>query len=336
MLLLVGLLCFFNSISAQNYHFSQFYTQPISLNPALTGAFDGIVRGNITQRTQWLSVTEPFLTIGADVDGAIYKNNRRQELIGIGANFNADKAGDVAYTSYQAMVSLSYIKYIGRQNRHKIGLGFYGGFINNVFDYYAAHWDEQYQNGAFDPHYPASDIFDNTKQFFFDCGAGLFWSFTPNKTNTFQLGASASHLNRPVESFRNSSSRLPIKYSAHFISKIGLTRTLALEPMAYAAWQRKFSEYAFGCNIEYFQKKNSYTTVFSLGGGLFYRWNDAIVADLFFDWQNLRLAVCYDFNASPWIIATHMRGGFEVSLSYIFRRKTVTRLGKEPCPYDLM
>lgn len=337
MLLLIGLFIFFSSnVKAQNYHFSQFYTQPISMNPALTGAFDGVFRAAATQRTQWLSVTEPFITIGAGVDGGVFKDNRRQQIIGLGASFNADKAGDVSYTSLQALISASYIKYIGRHSRHKIGIGVYGGFINNVFDYYAAHWDEQYHHGAFDPNHPVSDIFDNTRQYFFDCGAGFFWSFTPNKYNTFQLGASAAHLNRPQETFGSESSRLPVKYTAHFLSRIGIGSNVALEPLAYTAWQRNFSEYTFGMNVEYFQKKNSYTTVFSLGGGLLYRWNDAIIADVFFDWQNLRLGVCYDFNISQFIAATHIRGGLEVSISYIFKRKTITRMGKEPCPYNLM
>lgn len=335
-LLLVALSCFFLPCKAQNYHFSQFYTQPVSLNPALSGAYDGIIRATTAYRSQWHSVTVPFQTFGIGVDGAVYRNNRRQELIGLGASFNADNAGDVNYTSYQALITLSYIKYVGRHSRHKIGIGGYGGFINNVFDYYAARWDEQYQNGMYLPTVPSSEIFASDKQFFFDCGAGLFWSYSPNKSNTFQLGASASHLNMPRDAFGTDFSRLPVRYNAHFISRIGLTRDLSLEPMIYTSWQRKFSEYTFGTNIEYFQRKNSYTTLFSFGGGLFYRWNDALIADVFFDWQNLRLGICYDMNISPFVNATHVRGAVEVSLSYIFRKKTIRKLGKEPCPYDLM
>lgn len=335
-LFLVALSCFFLPCKAQNYHFSQFYTQPVSLNPALSGAYDGIIRATTAYRSQWHSVSVPFQTFGIGVDGAVYRNNRRQELIGLGASFNADNAGDVNYTSYQALITLSYIKYVGRHSRHKIGIGGYGGFINNVFDYYAARWDEQYQNGMYLPTVPSSEIFASEKQFLFDCGLGMFWSYSPNKSNTFQIGASASHLNMPRDAFGTDFSRLPIRYNAHFISRIGLTRDLSLEPMIYTSWQRKFSEYTFGTNIEYFQRKNSYTTLFSFGGGLFYRWNDALIADVFFDWQNLRLGICYDMNISPFVNATHVRGAVEVSLSYIFRKKTITRLGKEPCPYDLM
>jgi len=26
----------------------------------------------------------------------------------------------------------------------------------------------------------------------------------------------------------------------------------------------------------------------------------------------------------------------EIAISYIFRKRTITRIGKEPCPYDIM
>lgn len=335
-LLLIALCSFFNIAKAQNYHFSQVLTQPITLNPSLTGAYDGIIRGTVTERTQWLSVTKPFLTLGIGIDGAVFKDNRRQQLLALGLSVTADKAGDVNYTSMQAIASLSYIKYLGHHSKHKIGIGAYAGMIYNTFDFTLANWDEQYQHGLFHHDLPTSENFAYTHQYFFDCGAGLFWSFTPNKTNTFQLGGSAAHINRPADDFGTESTRLPVKWSSHFFARIGIGRDLALEPMLYGAWQRKFYEYTFGTNIEYFQRKNSYTTLFSFGGGLFYRWNDAVIADIFFDWQNLRISACYDFNVSKFIQATKIRGGFEIAISYIFRKKNITRLGKEPCPFDIM
>ncbi len=336
LLTIVALCCFFFSARGQNYHFSQFYDQPLTLNPSLTAAYDGLFRASTAYRTQWYSVTVPFQTIGVGVDGAVYRNNRRQELLGIGGSFTADKAGDLHYTSLQAIVTASYIKYIGRHGKHKIGLGMYGGLLHNAIDYSGARWDEQFIHGMYDPSVPGSEQFSQTRQFFFDIGAGAFWSFTPNKNNVFQVGVSAAHLNRPKETFGNDFTQLPIKYNVHFLSRIGLNSNLALEPLFYGSWQRKFSEYTFGTNIEYFQRKNSYTTVFSVGGGLFYRWNDAIVMNVFFNLQNVRLGVGYDINVSKFVAATHARGGMELTLSYIFKKKTIKRIGKEPCPYDLM
>ncbi|MCR4680902.1 MAG: PorP/SprF family type IX secretion system membrane protein [Bacteroidales bacterium] len=335
-LLLIALSSFFQLGRAQNHHYSQFYTAPVSMNPALAGAYDGIIRIGANQRTQWLSVTEPYLTFGLGADGALYKNNRRQELIGIGGAVNTLKAGDVGYTSIQALAALSYVKYVGRQNRHKIGLGIYGGMFHNFFNPEAANWDEQFQHNFHDPYLPSGETILTNRQYYFDMGAGAFWSFTPDRFNTFQLGFSAAHLNRPKETFGTTSQRLPIRYTAHFISRIGLMENLALEPMAFASWQKSFSEYTFGTNIEYFQRKNHFLTLFSFGGGLFYRWNDAVIANLFFDWQSLRIGVSYDVNVSPFHVATHLRGALELSITYIFRRQNVTRTGNLPCPYDLL
>lgn len=334
--MLLGLSCCFKTAVAQDYHFSQFYASPLNVNPALAGAYDGIFRAACTQRTQWLSVTVPFLSVTGNIDGALYKNNRRREMMAAGITVNSERAGDSRYTSTQALATLSYIKNVGRRNRHKLGLGFCAGFINNAVHYDALHWDEQFQNGAFNPQIPTTEAFAHNRQFFFDCGAGLFWGYTPDRRQSYQLGVSTFHLNRPEEAFGSTATRLPIRLSTHFLSRIELTRHLALRPLAMFSWQNKFSEYLFGCNAEYLKKKGSYMTVFSAGGGLFCRWGDAVILHGFFDWQDLRLGLSYDINISPFWHATTFRGALEVSVSYTFKKKTITRLGKEPCPYEMM
>lgn len=336
LLMVLALFSFFCVALGQDYHFSQFYAAPLNLNPSLAAAYDGIFRATCSQRTQWLSVTEPFVTVAGSFDAAVYRNNRTREILGLGAVFNNDRSGDSKYNSSQALLVLSYIRNIGHRNHNHIGLGIYGGVINNTLNYSALQWDEQYQNGAYSPSNPITDPLGNTQQFFFDFGVGAFWGYTPNKDNTFQWGFSAFHLNMPYEQFGTLSSRLPMKLMTHFNSRISLNRNLVLEPLAYAAWQKKFSEYVFGSNIEYFSRKNSYTVRYSVGGGLLYRWNDALIADFFFGWQNLHVGVSYDFNVSPFYVATKVRGALEISLNYIFKKKTITRIGKEPCPYDLM
>jgi hypothetical protein len=40
-------------LSAQDPHFSQFFASPLTLNPALTGKFDGVLRVAGNYRDQW-------------------------------------------------------------------------------------------------------------------------------------------------------------------------------------------------------------------------------------------------------------------------------------------
>lgn len=336
LLLLLAMTFFFSPLKAQNHHFSQFNTAPVSLNPALTGAFEGICRAALNQRTQWLSVTAPYLTFAGSIDGALYKSSRRQELLAIGGSFLSFKAGDVGYTSLNAKAAVSYVKSLGRKSRHKVGIGGYAGFFNNFLDFSAARWDSQYQHYHYSAANSSGEAFETEKQYYLDLGAGLFWSFTPDKNNTFRLGAAAEHVNCPREAFGTTAQTLPVRFTAHFLSRIGLTRELALEPMAYASWQRTFQEYTFGANVEYFKRKNNYTTLFSLGGGLLYRWNDALIANVFFNCYNVRVGVSYDVNVSAFRKATHLRGGLELSLVYILKKNAGNRLNKELCPYELM
>ncbi len=336
LLVTIAFVFVFKVSTAQDYHFSQFYNNPTGLNPALTGAFDGVVRASVTGRTQWLSVTKPFLTVAAGVDGAVYKNGRRQELLALGLNFNGDKAGDMGYSSVQAVASLSYIKNIGHHGRHKIGIGLYGGIVNNNLDPASGTWDNQYSGGIYVPGSPSGETFEITHRLYPDFGAGAFWGFVPSKTTLFRVSVGVAHINRPFYGFSESNARLPVRYNVHFYSQIGVSREVSIYPMIYLSLQRKFSEYLIGCNAEYFKKKNSYTTLYTLGGGLFYRIKDAIVLNGFVSFQNIRFSIGYDINVSSFVQATHGRGGVELSLSYIFKRKTITRIGKEPCPYDIM
>lgn len=324
------------SSAAQDYHFSQFYAVPTCTNPSLTGAFDGVFRASVIGRTQWLAVAKPFLTIAATADGAVYKNSRRQELLAIGLAFCGDKAGDLGYSSSQALLSVSYIRNFGRRSRHKIGIGLCGGIVNNSLNLANSTWDSQFAGGLFNPNLPSGENLTTTSRLYADFGAGAFWSFLPADNVMLRAALGASHINRPFVSMSESPVRLPVRYSIDLYSQIGLTPEVALSPMFHASFQRRFSEYVLGCNAEYFKKKNSYTTLYTLGGGVLYRWNDAIVINAFFSCGDVKLSVAYDINVSPFVAATHGRGGLEVAISYVFKRKTITRVGKEPCPYDIM
>lgn len=334
-LLLVSLCCFRFGYS-QDIHYSQFYAAPLDMNPAFTGVYDGILRGSLHYRNQWLAVTEPFVTCSFDFDMPVYKNNRRNELFGAGINLTSDKAGDSKYRALQANISVSYVKGLGTRNRFKIGLGFYGGIAQRSLHYTHLYFDEQFQSGFFDPQLPVSETFPSSYFFFFDCGAGIFGSFAPDRDNLVTLGVSVNHLNRPDQSLYNEKVRMNIKPLVYVNSKIQLTRDLLLLPAVFTAFQGKYKEITFGTNIEYFIRKNSYSYEIAFGGGIFYRWKDALIIAALIEWKNLKLGLSYDVNLSSFLTATRGRGGFEVTLAYLYRKPSVTRIGREPCPFGIM
>ena len=327
---------FFFKLIGQDIHYSQFNLAPLNLNPALTGVIDGICRAGINQKTQWLSVTKPFLTFSGSFDAPVYKNNQRRELIGLGLLINVDRAGDSYYTTFQPLLSMAFVKSLDRRNRHKLSIGGYCGIQQRMLNYDALTFDEQYQHGYYSADNPITENFPKSKILFFDWGLGANWSFFASSATSFIAGVSASHLNQPRMSFENSSLvRLPVRTNLYFSSTFPVSESLLLNPMIFTSFQRRFYEVNFGVNLEYLfaNKRDSQIT---FGVGTFYRWNDALILILTTRWQNCKFGISYDFNISTLTRASHVRGGVELSLMYIFRRVAIKSAGREPCPFDIM
>src|SRR5438105_3356061 len=93
-LLLIG--CLF-SAKAQDPNFSQFFASPLTLNPALTGKLDGVLRVDRNYRNQWPSIYNAFVTYTASVDAGILKNKIPEfDQFGVGILAFSDKAGQGA------------------------------------------------------------------------------------------------------------------------------------------------------------------------------------------------------------------------------------------------
>src|SRR5678810_1107516 len=56
------------NVLAQDPHFSQFFSSPLTLNPAFTGKFNGQVRAAANYRNQWPTINRAYETGTASVD----------------------------------------------------------------------------------------------------------------------------------------------------------------------------------------------------------------------------------------------------------------------------
>ncbi|NCP46666.1 MAG: type IX secretion system membrane protein PorP/SprF, partial [Flavobacteriales bacterium] len=62
-----------NLFAQQDVHFSQFFSSPLTLNPANAGIYNGDLRAIMNYRSQWGSISEPFVTMAASVDFPVLK-----------------------------------------------------------------------------------------------------------------------------------------------------------------------------------------------------------------------------------------------------------------------
>ncbi len=321
---------------AQDIHYSQFYANPLYLNPASTGVIDGVFRVGVNQKTQWLAVSKPYVSFSGSFDAPVYKSNGRRHLLGLGVQFNTDRAGDSKYRCLIGDLTASFTQSLDRRNRNKLSIGLSAGFQQRSLSDDALSFDEQYQGGVYNPDNPITEVLQREKYLFFDCGVGAAWTLTPNKRTFYTIGASVSHLTEPNVTHFDTHSKLHRKLVANFSSRISVAENFSISPAVYAAMQHTYYEILFGSGFEYEYYRNPRSNRFAAGGGLYYRLMDALIICATVQWENIRLGLSYDLNFSSLTVASHARGGFELSLYYVFKRPTIRKAGHEPCPFEMM
>jgi hypothetical protein len=72
---------------------------------------------------------------------------------------------------------------------------------------------------------------------------------------------------------------------------------------------------------------------YSLEGGAFLRWNDALIPVVKIDYAPFAVSLSYDVNISKLKTSSYGRGGFELGISYIgFVRRANSTLNAVLCP----
>jgi type IX secretion system PorP/SprF family membrane protein len=132
--LLLTLLLFTSFVSvslAQDPNFSQFFASPLTLNPALTGKFDGTFRLAGNYRNQWPSINNAFVTKTGSADFHLMSNNLPDiDRWGFGVLFLNDKNGNGALATNQFSLSTAYHKGLDENGYHQIGVGFQGSYTD--------------------------------------------------------------------------------------------------------------------------------------------------------------------------------------------------------------
>jgi hypothetical protein len=149
------------------------------------------------------------------------------------------------------------------------------------------------------------------------------------------IGAAYHHLNRPKGSFYyNRSIELNPKYVVSVGVKWSVGDASYFTLQADHSIQGTYTETIGGALYSYklgYDLDNNPT--YTLSGGLFLRWKDAVVPVLKIEWGSISTALSYDVNVSPLKTASMGHGGFELSLCYIgFLHRDNSSKYKMLCP----
>lgn len=319
---------------AQDPNFSQFFASPLTLNPALTGKFDGLFRVAGNYRNQWPSINNAFVTKTASADFLLLKDNLPEiDRWGIGGLFMNDQNGNGALTTNQFSLSTAYHKGLDEDGYHQIGVGFQGSYTDKRLNVSILDFEDELTalgfTGATSEIFPQSGL----QVKYIDVNAGILYNGSTNGYNNFYLGASMYHINRPKETFQGGQFYLNSRTTLQGGGRLPTNQFNAFHFSANYSFQANANNLMFGgayaLNINYDEENP--VNVYLGSWARFNNVSDALIPYVGLEFGDVQLGLSYDVNISSLQPASNSRGGLELSLIYI--KKPVDRsLKKLNCP----
>lgn len=190
-----------NQIFGQDVGFSQFYSNPIYLNPALTGSMPGKYRLSLNHRSQ--GPQSEFKTISGSADFKFnlkFKGRPLKDKVGIGIMFFNDKIPANSYNLNLVAFSGSYHKYLNNSGTEVLTLGVQSGINQRNTGYDQLTFQDQFDGNTTFSLASAENLPDNNLTHG-DHSIGLFYSNQSSNRLGFYFGGSIHHFNQPQISF---------------------------------------------------------------------------------------------------------------------------------------
>jgi type IX secretion system PorP/SprF family membrane protein len=295
-LLVFCLLCIASKeASAQDPTFTQFYSNPIYLNPAFAGSH-GCPRFGLNYRNEWPNLSGNYVTYSAAYD-QFFKNISG----GIGVIATHDEQGQG--TIKTSMLGLIYSYHLKLNRKTSVMFGARAAWYQKSLD-----WNKLTFGDMIDPRkgfiYATGDEKRGGSKGFFDASAGIV-----GYSKHFFFGLAAHHLNQPDESMIVGNSKMPIRYTAHMGAEIKVgskskfNNPTSILPNIIYQNQNGFQELNIGTYIKY----NNFTI------GAWFRNRDAFILALGINTGTFKIGYSYDVTVSK--LNNGVSGGsHEVSL----------------------
>lgn len=299
--LLIGLVA-----QAQDPQFTQFYANPLYLNPAFAGTAR-CPRVVLNYRNQWPALTGTFVTTSASYDQHI-----DAILGGLGFLVTNDQAGKGTLNTTTVSGIYSYQQAISR--KFSLKAGFQATYFQKSLD-----WSKLTFGDQIDPRrgfiYNTNDVPRGGKVGNADFSAGLL-----GYTDIYFVGFAVHHLTQPNESLIVGTSRLPMKITGHagaaiplgMRGKYGDART-RISPNVLYQQQAAFRQLNLGLYVDHGP----------ITAGVWYRTRDSFIMLIGFHTEKLKFGYSYDLTTSK--LTTRTAGSHEVSLQMQFNCKPKKR-----------
>lgn len=294
---------------AQDMQFSQFYANPLYLNPALAGATE-CARVNLNYRNQWPSLTNAFITYSISYDQNLPSINS-----GFGVLLINDRQGDGALNTTMAGVIYAYNLQV--TDGLFIRFGAEASYYQQRLDWEKLVFADQINpiNGSIIGISNQTPP-ENTNIAVADFSVGTVVRYY----DQFFVGFTADHISQPSLSFYdNPDNKLPLKLTAHGGVSINVSRGIigninendfSIEPHILYMYQQNFQQLNAGL---YLNRKP-----FVLGAWFRHNFQnpDAVIILIGISFKNIKFGYSYDIGLSK--VGGETLGAHEISFAWDF------------------
>jgi len=239
---------------------------------------------------------------------------KANDFITAGIEALYDKAGTISWVSTHLLPALNYHKSLSVDRSSYLSLGFMGGPVFRHFDRSKMTTNSMY-DGLGD-----GETFTQTDYSYIDGAVGMSYNtqLNENPDNNIFLGLAYHHFNKPKNSFyQNASVIVEPKWVGSAGVRFSVTPASYITLQADYSKQAQFNEVVAGALYGVKLGEDLDHPLYTVHGGMFLRWNDALIPVLKIDYAPMSVAFSYDANISKLKTSSRGRGGFELSISYI-------------------
>ena len=318
-------------LHAQDPTFSQFFSSPLNINPALTANINSDWRAISNYRSQWMGATSPYVTGTISYDSKVERKNaflQENNYVGLGGMLMFDRAmGGIAKATFGSL-NLSYnIKLADEPVKHRLGIGFGATYGKRTVDYSRLDFEDQYTGFGFNTNLPTGETALSDMKGFVSVNAGLTYSITSANSN-FDIGVAAFHVNRPKQTFlQDDNQRLAIRKVAHANFETYLNDRTVLNTAAIYQKQTSATYIAAGGGIGYYLGDDRGPII---NVGLWYWAENGFVPYLGLVYQDFQFGFSYDITTSKLNESARKPGSIELSLIWRGSREPSKNI---PCPW---
>lgn len=300
---------FTGTLYAQDQEYSQFYANPLFMNPAFTGTTE-LQRLVVNYRNQWPQKGNTYTTYSISYDRLL--NNLKS---GIGFQVFYDREPNNLVNSSSAIVSYSHHVQLGLETF--LTLGLQGGIVNKQFDVNELIFPSNIDQISGQTFGTVPVTVSEENKIYPDFTVGLVGQY-----QRIYWGASFHHLTRPDESIieGDNKGKLPVKITFQTGSRTRklhhglLSREFTLSPNILYQQQGNFKQLNLGI---YMIEK-----AFMFGG--WFRNNidirpDAVIVLAGFALEKFQFGYSFDFNLSK--LSNYSHGSHEISLTFFLGNK---------------